>query len=135
MRTAIDRYFNEVLSNENPDAADALLTDDVVCRLPTGQTTHGVQAVKDAVAGAAAAFPHRGVHVDQAILLADRAAIVYTLVMAHVGDFLGIAATGKEITVTGVDIFHFTDDKISEIDVFYDPQLIFEQLGVDPDAL
>jgi len=91
--------------------------------------------VKDAVAGATAAFPHRGVHVDEAITLSDRAAIVYTLKMEHIGDFSGIAATGKEITVTGVDIFHFADGKISEIDVFYDPALIFEQLGVDPDEL
>ena len=135
MRSAIDRYFNEVLSNENPDAADELLTADVVCRVPTGQTTHGVQAVKDAVAGAAVAFPHRGVQIDEATLLPDRAAIVYTLVMAHVGDFLGVAATGKEITITGIDIFHFVDGKISEIDVFYDPQLIFDQLGIDPDTL
>jgi pimeloyl-ACP methyl ester carboxylesterase len=36
MRTAIDRYFNEVLSNENPSAADELLTSDVICRLSTG---------------------------------------------------------------------------------------------------
>lgn len=128
MREAIDRYFAEVLSNENPSAADELLTAGVVCRLPSGEVTEGAQAVKDAVAAASLAFPHRGVQIDEAILEGDRAAIVYTLKMAHVGAFMGIEPSGKEVTITGVDIFRFEGDKIAEITVFYNPNVILEQL-------
>ena len=128
---AIDQVLQRGAEQRESRSGRRTLTEDVVCRLPTGDTTHGIQAVKDAVAGAAAAFPHRGVQIDEAILGEGRAAIVYSLTMAHVGEFMGIAPTGKEVSITGVDIFGFTGDKISEISVFYNPGVIFAQLGIE----
>ena len=126
----IRRYFDSVLSNADPSVADEILTDDIVCTLPSGEVLHGPAAVKAAVAGAAAAFPHRGVVIHESVTSGDTTVVRYGLTMAHTGPFQGIPPTGREVSVDAVDIFRFSQSKISEIRVYFNPLAIMSQLGV-----
>ena len=128
-KDTVRRYFKDVLSTTRLETADELLTDDVRVVAP-GSEVVGVAALKDMLATAGAAFPHRDVVLEEPIEDGDQVACVFRLVMEHVGDYQGLAATGKTIDITGVDVFTFAGDRISEIRVFYDAMSIMQQLGV-----
>ena len=50
----------------------------------------------------------------------------------HQGEFMGIAATGKKVTNTGISIFTFAKGKIVDSYGMWDPLNLWRQLGVDP---
>ena len=100
----VHRYFEYVINNEDVEVADEILTEDVVCSIPSGETLNGRSTVKAAVGNAAAAFPHRGVTIIEEIYSGDLAAIRYSIRMAHTGEFQGIAPTGREVSVDAVDL-------------------------------
>mgnify|MGYP001187931030 FL=1 len=126
--TLIRSYFENILSNENPQVASEILTDDVKCLLPSGDVSIGIEPILEAVKGASSAFPHRNISLDKVITEKSSSAVVYTLAMQHVGQYGEYEPTDKTITITGVDIFEFADNKISSISVFYNPEIISEQL-------
>ena len=90
----------------------------------------GIPALKEMLSEVGAAFPHRDVIIETQIEEGDEVASVFRLVMEHVGEYQGLPPTGKTIDITGVDIFTFTGEKISEIQVYYNALSIMEQLGV-----
>ena len=54
----------------------------------------------------------------------------YTLRGSHKGNFMDIAPTGKQITVTGIEIFHFANGKVVEEWVNGDDLGLLQQLGI-----
>tara|TARA_B110000438_G_scaffold285925_1_gene316571 strand:+ start:409 stop:804 length:396 start_codon:yes stop_codon:yes gene_type:complete len=127
--SAIESYFENILSNKEPSVAEDILTSDVKCVLPTGDISVGIKPILDAVEGASSAFPHRGISLDKIIIQDMTAAVVYTLAMKHIGDYGEHEATGRTVTITGVDIFEFDGKKISSISVFYNPELVLRQIS------
>lgn len=128
-KASVRRYFEDVLSTRRLESADELLTDDVRVSAP-GSELIGVTALKEMLTETGKAFPHRDVKLEEPIEDGDQVACVFRLVMEHIGDYQGLAATGKTIDITGVDVFTFEGERISEIRVFYDATSIMQQLGV-----
>jgi predicted ester cyclase len=56
----------------------------------------------------------------------------YTVRGTHQGEFMGIAPTGKSITLTGILVSRFADDKVVEDWNNYDALGLMQQLGVIP---
>lgn len=50
----------------------------------------------------------------------------------HKGDYMGIAATGRNLSVAGVDIYRISGGKFVELWAFPDALGIMQQLGVIP---
>jgi predicted ester cyclase len=44
----------------------------------------------------------------------DKLAARYTVTGTHTGEQMGIPATGREISITGITIMHFEDGKVVE---------------------
>jgi steroid delta-isomerase-like uncharacterized protein len=80
------------------------------------------------------AFPDLHIEVDPSTMTVqeDRAAGYYTLTGTHTGDFMGIPATGRRISVTGVNLFRVRDGKIVEEWVSNDSLGMMQQLGLVP---
>ena len=123
------RYFEDVLSTRRLETAGEILTEDVVATAP-GMSTTGIPELTAFLAEVGGAFPHRDVIIQLEIEEGDHVACVFRLVMEHVGEYKGLPATGKTVDITGIDIFTFSGDKISEIQVHYNAMAIMEQLGV-----
>ena len=70
-------------------------------------------------------------------MLADGDKVAYRLTVTgtHTGDFMGIPATGKRITITETHIDQVTDGKIVRHDGDWDQMGMMQQLAVTPDAL
>lgn len=63
----------------------------------------------------------------------DKVVLRWTTAGDHVGPYGAIAATGKRITMRGVDIFRVAGDRIVECWSLWDGLDVYEQLGVLPD--
>ena len=48
------------------------------------------------------------------------------------GEFMGIAATGKHFTVSGVSILRLSEGKVAEAQLSWDRLRLLEQLGAAP---
>ena len=58
--------------------------------------------------------------------------VQWTFSATHQGEFLGVAATGKKVTNSGISILTFAKGKIVDDYATWDDLHIWRQLGVDP---
>jgi steroid delta-isomerase-like uncharacterized protein len=76
------------------------------------------------------AFPDCHWHEEDLFAEGDRAVGRYTMRGTHQGEFLGIPATGKSITVSNIHIMRIADGKIAEHWGHGDDMGMMRQLGV-----
>lgn len=76
------------------------------------------------------AFPDLHVEVDHLTATDDDVAFAYTITGTHEGDFQGHPATGKPVSVRGMQIGRFADGKLAERWGSSDQLGIMTQLGL-----
>lgn len=59
----------------------------------------------------------------------DHVALHWQVVATHQGDYLGVAATGKQVTYQGIALLRIADGKIVEDIAYWDNLSILQQLG------
>jgi predicted ester cyclase len=64
----------------------------------------------------------------------DKVAVRFTVRGTHRGEFMGIAPTGKEVVVQGMDINRMANGKIVERWGIADSLSMLQQLGVIPSS-
>ena len=62
----------------------------------------------------------------------DKVVTRWTMRDTHEGEFRGIAPTGKQISITGIGIFRFSDGKVVESWDNFDQLGMMQQLGDVP---
>jgi steroid delta-isomerase-like uncharacterized protein len=62
----------------------------------------------------------------------DKVVLHWRFSATHPGDFLGVAATAKQVTVQGLALFRVMNGKIAEDTSYWDNLSILEQLGAAP---
>ena len=80
------------------------------------------------------AFPGSQLALDEVIAEGDKLACRYTMQATHSGDFMGIPATGKTITLPGITILRFAGGKCVERWNQADMMGLMQQLGVIPEG-
>lgn len=78
------------------------------------------------------AFPGLGHTIEDMVPDQDKVAARLTIRGTQGGAFQGIPATGKQIDVGAINIFHFANGQIAEHWVEYDAVGMLQQLGVVP---
>ena len=68
--------------------------------------------------------------VDDTISENDKLVVSWTVTGTHQGDFLGIPATNKKVTFSGITINQIADGKIIESTVIWDGLGLLEQFGI-----
>jgi steroid delta-isomerase-like uncharacterized protein len=74
----------------------------------------GVDGVKQFFAMFRDAFPDAAVAIDEIVADGDRVAVATTLTGTHEGELMGMAPTGRAVSVTGIDIVRVADGRIAE---------------------
>ncbi|MGP3928077.1 ester cyclase [Streptomyces sp. 8N616] len=92
------------------------------------ESTVGSDVLRQDVTRWRGAFDFRFALDDQ-VAEGDRVVTRWTWTGRQRGDFMGIAPTGKECTMTGTTIFRFRDGKIQEGWWYYDMLGLMRQLG------
>ena len=127
------RLLEEAFNAGNIDVVDELLTNDFVnhdAALPKPMI--GPDAAKASISGYRTAFPDLRIKIEEQI--ADDAAVAtrWSAKGTQEGALMGVAATGKEATVTGITIDRIVDGRIAESWTNWDTLGMLQQLGVVP---
>jgi len=131
-KAAVLRTLDEVFTRKNPDAILEADAEDVVLHAAGfPEPVVGRQAVRDWAANHLAAFETQ-VTVQDAIAEGELVALRSTMRLIHRGEYLGIPATGRELSFTQMEMVRFAGGQIQETWVSLDTQGVMQQLGVLP---
>ena len=95
----------------------------------------GPEGLKEAARGYREAFPDLTLTVEQAVAEGEYVASRWTSRGTHNGELFGIAATGKQATVTGISIDRWQNGKVVESWTNWDTLGLLQQLGAVPTAI
>ena len=96
------------------------------------EPTVGQDAAKASIQGYRAAFPDLRLTVEDQIADDDRVVTRWSAKGTQEGDLMGVPATGKQATVTGITIDRIVDGRIAESWTNWDTLGLLQQLGVVP---
>jgi steroid delta-isomerase-like uncharacterized protein len=125
------RFVEQVINNGNYRVLDEVVHPNYVYRSPD-QILQGPEALRDLFTAYRTAFPDLNVEIEELVSAGDRTVIAFTLSGTHEGDLMGIAATGRQVKVSGMTLSHFENGKIVEERELLDQLSLFQQLGVVP---
>ena len=130
------RIIEEIFGAGNYDLADELVAADAKGHDPAlPEVTVGPEGLKQAARGYRNAFPDLKLTVEQVVAEGDYVATRWSARGTHKGELFGIAATGKQSTVTGITIDRWLNGKVVESWTNWDTLGLLQQLGVVPGAL
>jgi len=128
-----DRVWEEVWHQGDLGRIDDLFTADFVRHDP-GRELRGTEQNRQFISGLRAAFPDLHFTVEDQIAAGDKVAVRYRFRGTHLGDFLGMPPTGKQVSYSGILIYRIADDRIAEQWTEFDLLGFLRQLGVLPNG-
>jgi steroid delta-isomerase-like uncharacterized protein len=126
------RFFEEVWNNKNLGAIDELMAADYVANSVPPPLPPNREGIKQFVTVYQMAFPDARFRLDEQIAEGNKVVTRWTAVATHEGALMGIPATGKKATVTGITIDRHAGGKIVETSFEFDAMGMLIQLGVIP---
>ena len=131
--TLVARFFNEVCNNRQLAVADELFASNHVYHDPASPwVAPGPGGMKDLMGQYQRSFPDARWGMEQTLECGDTVVTRWTGGGTHGAELLGIAPTGKKVSVTGVWIHRVENDKIAESWNVWDTLGMLQQLGVVP---
>ncbi|MET0069630.1 MAG: ester cyclase [Candidatus Thiodiazotropha sp.] len=125
----IRRFIDEVVNNGDFSVLDQLVQPNYTYRSPD-QQLDGPKALEGLLAVYRSAFPDMHVRIDDLVNGGDKVVISVTFTGTHDGDLMGIAPTGKTISIKGMILSRFQDGKIIDEYEILDMLAMFQQLGI-----
>jgi predicted ester cyclase len=129
------RFVEEVFGKKNVGATDEFIAPTCVDHAAPPAFPKGLEGAKQIQGMYLAAFPDVAVTFEDMIAEGDEGDKVmarFAIRGTHKGSFMGIAATGKRVTVTGIDIVRVSGGKIVEHWESFDQLDLMQQLDVVP---
>ena len=113
-RELVRRLHAALLEARDPAVVDDFFAPDFVSHNNPPGFPPGVDGVKRFFATFRDAFPDVSVQIDEIVADGDRVAVATTFTGTHEGDLMGVAPTGRRVSVTGIDIVRVADGRIAE---------------------
>src|SRR5579872_7360912 len=98
----IQTFVEEVINQGHFERADDIVIEDFVELDPLPGQTQGRDGLKDVIRQIRSAFPDIHWSVDEMLAEGDKVFSRFTWSGTHKGEFLGIPATGRRISVKGM---------------------------------
>ena len=131
-KAAVRRYW-EGFNAHNLDVWDEVCTPNHINHDPGLPVPDAdLQTIKQLIGGLQAAFPDAKASEQDLIAEGDKVVVRMTVRATHKGDFMGIPASGKAVTFSGIFIDRLTDGKIAEQWVVFDVMGLMIQIGAVP---
>lgn len=127
------RVFEEAFNAGNLDVMDEVGADTFVnydAALP--EPGVGIEAAKASIGAYRDAFPDLKITIEEQIAEGDRVVTRWTAKGTHRGELMGMPATGKQATVTGITIDLIKGGRITESRTNWDTLGLLQQLGAIP---
>lgn len=132
-KALIQRHYAEIWNAHNPDAADAFYAVDTVeHNPPVPDLPSGNKGARAIFATFINAFPDVHFMIDALVAEDDMVACRWTSTGTHTGALLTMPPTGRQATITGMDLFHIVNGKITEHWGNFDQFGLLQQLNSMP---
>ncbi len=128
----IVRRYQEAYNSNNLDALDELLAVDLLTQTLLPGFPAGLEGAKAVHRKTLIGMPDVHTRIDELLAEGDRVMARFTMTGTHTGDFFGIPATGKQISVGGVFIVRISDGRIVEHWGVEDEAGLLRQVGILP---
>lgn len=126
----VRRFYDEVWQKGNVDVADDVFADDYVRHdLRSTDAAPGPDGQKQIARAFRAAFPDLRFEVEILIADGDYVAARWTAHGTHSGRWGDVDATGRFVTLSGVNLFRFESGRVAELWNHRDDLGLQEQLG------
>lgn len=126
------RRIIAAIGRGDADGLDDLVAADVVDHNPIPDQVPGREGFKQWMAAARTAFPDMHGTVDDVIAEADRVAARVTWHGTHHGEFVGIGATGRQVSFAAFHLVRFAEGRAVEWWGTADLLGALQQLGATP---
>ncbi len=129
-KAVVRRFFEELLSTDNFAVADEVLSPEFRFYFAGGLDPMDLESYKGFLVARRAAFPDRRFVVEDMIAEGDKVSARFTMRGTHEGELRGIAPSGREVAMTGIDMIRLAEGKMVEDRVEVDQLGMMQQLGV-----
>jgi steroid delta-isomerase-like uncharacterized protein len=121
-KALVSRWLREIFTNGHLRQTNEVFTRGYVLHDPSfPHEVHGPGGIRRYVAAYRAAFPDIRVTVEDQLAEEDKVATRWTARGTHLGKFLGLAPTGDEVTVSGIEFDRIIAGRIDEAWIAYHP--------------
>lgn len=128
-KATANRFYDEAINGGNMDLIDEVVSPDFVEHEGFPGLGTDRQGVKDFFTMFRTAFPDMKFAIDDMLEDGDKIVVRATMTGTHKGEFMGIAPTGKSISVQAIDIVRFENGKVTDHWGVTDTAGMMEQLG------
>jgi steroid delta-isomerase-like uncharacterized protein len=111
-KVLVRRFIDAVFVKGNADAVEKLVTHDFTPH-SWGKMPSGIEPLKQAVKRVHVGLSDVSMKIEDVIAEEDKVAVRLTAHGRHVGEFMGVPASGKEYTISETHIFHLRDGRIA----------------------
>ncbi len=129
-KATVQMFYDEVLNRGNLDVIDKTTAENYVDHTAPPGMSPGREGERQWFALLRAAFPDGQTTIDDIIAEGDKVVVRATMTGTHQGDFMGIPATGKQVTISGIDVVRFHEGQSVEHWGQWDMAALMQQLGV-----
>lgn len=109
-KALVRRWYDEALNRRDLSVADDVIAEDLVFN---GRAI-GREGLKQAAIRVRSIFPDASVTIEDVVAEGDRVVTRWTARATHQGEFQGIPATGKPITMRGIHVDRVANGMIAE---------------------
>jgi predicted ester cyclase len=127
----VRRFFEEFCNGRRAEVADEIIAESYVAGGPQSPPAEGVEGVKARVGLYQEAVDGHW-DVQEIFSVDDRVVARWIGRGTHVGELMGLAPTGRAITVDALSVFRVADGKIVEEWTVWDALGLLQQVGAVP---
>jgi steroid delta-isomerase-like uncharacterized protein len=132
-KAIILRLYEDVWNKRKLEVVSEIISPSHALQAPNiSGSSVGPEAYKSQVALFLAGYPDLHFTIEDTVVEKDKVVACWTLSGTHKGDFMGVAATNKRISVDGMTIHHVAGGKIMDSYSNWDALGMMQQLGVVP---
>jgi ketosteroid isomerase-like protein len=126
-------FFEDAWNSRDLTLIDELIAPTYTAHDPSAPDFgRGPERIKKMITLFRTAFPDLHVTVEDVVVQGDKEVVRWIGRGTHKGELMGIAPTGKPVTITGIDIARIAGGKIEEIWNNWDALGLLQQIGGVP---
>ena len=127
---AIVQQIYDVINSRELDGLDALIAADLTDHSPVPGTAPGLAGTKQTLSMYHAVFSDLRATTEDMIADGDKVVVRLMMNGTNTGEFMGLPPTGKQVKMSGIEMFRLVDSKIVERWAEFDMMSLMQQLGV-----
>src|SRR5436190_23243331 len=104
-KAVVRRFVEEIPNKKNSVPAEELMTNGFVLHFPNMPAVEGIEAFKEIPTAMLSAFPDLVETIDDLVAEGDFVVERMTLRGTQLGEFMGVAPTGKPVSWTAIAIY------------------------------